>query len=259
MNTSDERRTALVTGGTSGIGLETALQLAEDGFQVVAAGRSEDKTNAAQTEYGFEHLTFVRADVRFKEDIGRLVSETVSERGPIDVLVNNAGRNGGGVTRTLDDALWDEVIETNLSSAFRLTREVLEYGGISGPHGRIICVSSTGGKQGVPLAAPYVASKAGVIGFAKALGLELAKQGITVNAVCPGFVDTPMAQTVIEGHAHHFDRNQEDIRSEFESRIPLGRYVRPKEVAAMISYLASPLADAVTAQALNICGGLGRH
>jgi ketoreductase len=125
--------------------------------------------------------------------------------------------------------------------------------------GRIISIASTGGKQGVVHAAPYSASKHGVVGFTKALGLELAKTGITVNAVCPGFVETPMAEQVREHYAAIWGVDEAEAHARITTRVPIGRYVEPAEVAAMVEYLIGPGAAAVTAQALNVCGGLGNY
>ncbi len=118
-------------------------------------------------------------------------------------------------------------------------------------------LSSTAGKQGVVLGAPYSASKHGVVGFTKALGNELAPTGITVNAVCPGYVETPMAQRVRQGYAAAYDTSEDAILEKFQSKIPLGRYSTPEEVAGLVGYLASDTAASITSQALNVCGGLG--
>jgi ketoreductase len=188
------------------------------------------------------------------------VSAAVERYGHVDVLVNNAGRSGGGVTADIGDDLWYDVIDTNLNSVFLVTREVLRSGRLlERGWGRIISIASTGGKQGVVLGAPYSASKHGVIGFTKALGLELAKTGITVNAVCPGYVETPMAQRVRQGYAEHFNTTSEAILERFEAKIPLGRYSTAEEVAGLVSYLVSDVAAPVTAQAINVCGGLGNY
>lgn len=125
--------------------------------------------------------------------------------------------------------------------------------------GRIISIASTGGKQGVVHAAPYSASKHGVVGFTKALGLELARTGITVNAVCPGFVETPMAERVRTHYANIWGVTEEETHDRISQRVPLGRYVEVREVAAMVEYLVGDDAAAVTAQALNVCGGLGNY
>ncbi len=128
-------------------------------------------------------------------------------------------------------------------------------------NGRIINIASTGGKQGVIHGAPYSASKHGVVGFTKSLGLELARNhsGITVNAVCPGFVESEMAQRVREKYSKLWNTDAEETRRRVEDRIPIGRYIEPKEVAGMVAYLASPIAQSITAQAINVCGGLGNY
>jgi ketoreductase len=141
---------------------------------------------------------------------------------------------------------------------FLMTREVLNTGRMRHKsRGRIINIASTAGKQGVVLGAPYSASKHGVVGFTKALGNELGPTGITVNAVCPGYVETPMAQRVRHGYAAAYDTTEEAILQKFEAKIPLGRYSTPQEVAGLVCYLASDSAASITAQALNVCGGLG--
>jgi ketoreductase len=260
--TNDERRVALVTGGTSGIGLATARNLGANGFAVFICARGEEAVRLTVKELRAEGLEAdgTTADVRSAESVKALVSAAIERYGRIDVLVNNAGRNGGGVTADLTDELWYDVIDTNLNSVFLTTREVLKQGGLQDRGwGRIINIASTGGKQGVVLAAPYSASKHGVIGFSKALGKELAPTGITVNAVCPGYVETPMAQRVRQGYAAAFDTTVDDIQKQFEAKIPLGRYSTPEEVAGLVGYLTTDTAASITAQALNVCGGLGNY
>ncbi|MEU7721811.1 SDR family NAD(P)-dependent oxidoreductase [Streptomyces tibetensis] len=261
-STPADRRTALITGATSGIGLAVARALAAGGLRVFLCARSAENVAATVKELraqGYE-ADGTTCDVRSRAEVTALVAAAVEAYGPIDVLVNNAGRNGGGVTAELPDEIWYDVVDTNLNSVFLVTREVLSAGGMLGrPRGRVVNIASTGGKQGVVLAAPYSASKAGVVGLTKALGLELAASGITVNAVCPGYVETPMAERVRRAYAEAWNTGEEQIRERFEAKIPLGRYTTPEEVAAMVGYLASPAADAVTAQALNVCGGLGNY
>jgi len=256
------RRVALVTGGTSGIGLAVARSLAGLGHRVFICSRSADavEETASKLRSDGHEVDGTAADVRRPEDVRRLVAAAMERHGRIDVLVNNAGRNGGGVTAEIADELWYDVIDTNLNSVFLMTREVIRSGGaLERGWGRIVNIASTGGKQGVVLGAPYSASKHGVIGFTKALGLELAKTGVTVNAVCPGYVETPMAQRVRQGYAAHFATTEEEILERFQAKIPLGRYATPEEVAGMVAYLISDAASAVTAQAVNVCGGLGNY
>ncbi|MFJ9775889.1 3-oxoacyl-ACP reductase FabG [Kitasatospora sp. NPDC101157] len=260
--TNEQRRVALVTGATRGIGLAVTRALAGAGARVFICARDGGAVAETVDQLASEGLEVDGAacDVRSREEVAALVRSAVERFGPVDILVNNAGRNGGGVTADLTDEVWYDVIETNLNSVFLVTREVLNAGGLRDRSwGRIINIASTGGKQGVVLGAPYSASKHGVIGFTKALGNELAKTGITVNAVCPGYVETPMAQRVRAGYADHWGVTEDEVLSRFEAKIPLGRYSTPEEVAALVAYLTAETAAPITAQALNVCGGLGNY
>jgi ketoreductase len=256
-------RVAFVTGATSGIGLAVARALAGRGFSVFGCARTDQVMTETVKELRAEGLEVsgIACDVTSPAQIRAAVEAAVDTYGGITVLVNNVGRGGGGETATLADELWLDVMETNLTSVFRVTKEVLTTGEMLNLGcGRIINIASTGGKQGVALAAPYSASKHGVVGFTKAVGLELAKTGITVNAVCPGYVETPMAQRVRHGYADHWGVTEDDVLRKFEAKIPMGRYVTPEEVAGLVCYLASDTAAAsITAQALNVCGGLGNY
>ncbi|MCX5203242.1 3-oxoacyl-ACP reductase FabG [Streptomyces sp. NBC_00237] len=255
-----DKRVALVTGATSGIGLAVARLLATQNHRVFIGARNAENVAETVKQLQSEGLDVdgTTLDVRSSTDARLFVQAAVDRFGTVDVLVNNAGRSGGGVTADIDDDLWNDVIDTNLNSVFRLTREVLTTGGLRDKdRGRIINIASTAGKQGVVLGAPYSASKHGVVGFTKALGNELAPTGITVNAVCPGYVETPMAQRVRQGYAAAYDATEEAILAKFQSKIPLGRYSTPEEVAGLVGYLASDTAASITSQALNVCGGLG--
>jgi ketoreductase len=255
-----DKRVALVTGATSGIGFAITRALAGQGDQVFICARNREAVELTVKQLRDEGLDVAGTvcDVRSVEAIRACVQAAVQRFGPIDVLVNNVGRSGGGVTADIADDLWFDVIDTNLNSVFRMTREVLNAGGMRHrDRGRIINIASTAGKQGVVLGAPYSASKHGVVGFTKALGNELAPTGITVNAVCPGYVETPMAQRVRQGYAAAWDQTEDQIMQKFTAKIPLGRYSTPDEVAGLVSYLTSDTAASITAQAINVCGGLG--
>jgi ketoreductase len=256
----EQPRTALITGATSGIGLAVASALAERGHRVFLAARTADavtRTVDLLRDRGHE-AAGTTADVRSDEQLRSLVAAATQAFGGVEILVNNAGRSGGGPTSQLSDELWDDVIETNLNSVFRLTRHVLAAGGLEGRGwGRIVNIASTAGKQGVVMAAPYSASKHGVVGFTKALGKELAQTGITVNAVCPGYVETPMAERVRSGYAELWATSEQAVLDKFTATIPLGRYSTAAEVAGLVGYLVSEPAASITAQAINVCGGLG--
>ncbi|WP_018684005.1 SDR family NAD(P)-dependent oxidoreductase [Actinokineospora enzanensis] len=257
-----DQRTAIVTGATSGIGLAVARRLGAGGSRVFVCARTKDDVDRVVEQLHADGVEAAgtRCDVRERAEVDDLVAAAVDRFGPIDTLVNNAGRSGGGVTAELTDELWSDVLETNLTSVFLVTRAALTIGGLAErPRGRVVNIASTGGKQGVVLGAPYSASKHGVIGFTKALGLELARTGVTVNAVCPGYVETPMAQRVRQGYAAAWSTTEDDVLSRFEAKIPLGRYATPDEVAALVEYLTGPAADPITAQAINVCGGLGNY
>ena len=256
------RRIAFVTGATSGIGLAVIERLARQSMAVFAVARNPANVDALVSRLRGEghEAAGVAADVCSTEQVREAVGAAVRVYGGVDVLVNNAGRGGGGVTAKLEEAVWTDVIDTNLNSVFRVTKEVLSTGGmIDRGWGRVINIASTGGKQGVALAAPYSASKHGVVGFTKAVGLELAQSGVTVNAVCPGYVETPMAHRVREGYAAHWGISEEQVHHKFNAKIPLGRYSTPEEVAGLVGYLATDTTASITAQALNVCGGLGNY
>ncbi|MEV4053672.1 SDR family NAD(P)-dependent oxidoreductase [Amycolatopsis sp. NPDC049688] len=253
-------KVALVTGGTSGIGLATARKLAEQGAQVFLCARTAGDVASTVEKLRADGLDVAGAagDVRSREDVKQLVDAAVDRYGPVTVLVNNAGRSGGGPTASITDELWYDVIDSNLNSVFLVTREVLTTGRLGEvPGSRIVNVASTGGKQGVPLGAPYSASKGGVIAFTKALAKELAPTGTTVNAVCPGYVETPMAVRVRQAYAKTWNLTEDEVLAQFHRKIPLGRYSTPSEVAGLICYLVTDTAASITAQALNVCGGLG--
>lgn len=257
--TTQDRRVALVTGATSGIGSAVAAHLAEGGARVYICGRNAETVEATVEESRGRGLDVdgTTCDVTDRADIERFVSSAVERYGTVDILVNNTGRSGGGDIAELSDEVWFDVINTNLNSVFLVTREVLGKGGMREKDwGRIINIASTAGKQGAVTAAPYSASKHGVVGFSKALGLDLAKTGITV---CPGFVETPMAERVRRHYARMWEISEEEAGRRVTARVPTGRYVEVDEVAAMVGYLASDAAKSVTAQAVNICDGLGNY
>lgn len=253
-------KVALITGAGRGIGRAIALRLAKDGYTTALLARSKaqlDETAEEVRRAGGKAVTAL-CDVTSPESVVSAVRDTIGRTGGVGVLVNNAGRGGGGVTASMTDELWREIINTNLSSVFYVTRAVLNHN----PEGAletIINMASTGGKQGVVYAAAYSASKHGIIGFTKSLALELASKAITVNAVCPGFVETALAEKARAVYGGIWGVTVEEAKRRIEQRVPIGRYIVPEEVAEMVAYLASRSARGITGQALNVCGGLGNY
>ena len=254
---------ALVTGGTRGIGQACATQLGQLGASVLITGTSAESVDTgvrALKDSGLPRASGYVVDVRDQASIDALFDGAIGEFGRIDILVNNAGVGGGGATHELPYEAWERLIDINLNGVFRVTRSWLQRSGArERGWGRIVNIASTGGKQGVQLAVAYTASKHGVVGLSKSLAIELAPHGITVNAVCPGFVDTELSAGARARYAKAWGVTPEDVLERQNKRFPLGRHVRPDEIARLVGFLAVPDAEAITGQAMNVCGGLGHY
>ena len=200
------------------------------------------------------HCEITGADVRSPSDVERLHSRTVDILGEIDVVVNNAGSAASLPFKKTDLTHWTEIIESNLTSVYLCTRAFLPRM-LESKFGRIINVASIAGKIGFPYTTAYCAAKHAVIGLTRSLALEVANAGVTVNAVCPGWVDTPMTTETIENIADKTGWPTSEARGFLENQSPLGRLIAPEEVAETVAFLASPEATAVNGQAINVCGG----
>jgi NAD(P)-dependent dehydrogenase (short-subunit alcohol dehydrogenase family) len=246
--------TILVTGGGRGIGRAIALSFAEPGAVVAIAARTRSDLEATGAEIEKRGATpvLMAVDVRDEQsvDAGFRQLRDASER--LDVLVNNAGVGGGQPVQVADPERWRTILDTNVFGTFLVTRRGLP---LLGDGGRIINTSSVLGRFGVPGYTAYCASKHAVIGFTRALALELASRQITVNAICPGWVDTEMAVQGMQLGADAKGVTFEEFKAEAMGRVPLGRMIQPEEVAGLVRFLASPQASAITGQTYNICGG----
>jgi len=244
-------RHALITGGGKGIGLAIAAALSGAGFQVSVLGRDASALEAAVSR-GEAHAAFT-ADVTDAAAIAAAVGEA-QRHAPIDILVNNAGGVETGPFLRLDDDAFERQLVLNLMSAVRTTRAVLPAMTRRG-FGRIINIASTAGLKGYAYVTAYAAAKHAVIGLTRALALETAKAGVTVNALCPGYTDTDLVRASIEKVRVKTGGSAQTVLAQLASANPQARLVRPQEVAAAAVWLASEAAAAVTGQAIAIDGG----
>jgi acetoacetyl-CoA reductase len=234
-------RVALVTGGTRGIGKAIVERLKADGLEVAAGYSGNDvAANACAEKLG---VKVVKGNVGVFDDCGRAVREVEAELGPVDVLVNNAGITRDGVFHKMTPDQWGDVVRVNMDSVFNMTRHVIE-GMRERGWGRIVNISSINGQKGQVGQTNYAAAKAGMIGFTKALALENAKKGVTVNCICPGYIDTEMLQAV-----------PETVLQSIVGQIPVGRLGSGEEIADMVSFLAGERAGFITGSTLSLNGG----
>ncbi|WP_192245869.1 SDR family NAD(P)-dependent oxidoreductase [Mesorhizobium silamurunense] len=243
---------ALVTGGGSGVGRSIALALAEAGVNVTICGRRE----AALAEVASEHdrISGLVADVTDEADMISLYEKAEAARGPFDIVVANAGLSGSAPAHKTTLTDWRRTLDVNLTGAFLTVKPALT-GMAARKTGRIVFVASTAGLKGYAYVAPYVAAKHGVVGLMRALAVETAKSGITVNAVCPGFVETDMLEESVRRIVEKTGRSIGEARASLAAINPQGRFIQPEEVAAAVLWLCSDAARSITGQAISVSGG----
>ena len=253
-------KTALVTGGGRGIGEAIAIAFAEEGANVIVTARSVDEleeTVKKIEETGQKGIA-IPTDLSQRETIAAFVKTVVSHHLTIDILVNNAGLGSGMNAKSVvefDDGFWDTSIALNLTAPYLLSKAFLPAM-INAGWGRVINISSVAGKLGYPTGAAYSASKHGLIGLTRTAALETATTGVTVNAICPGPIRTPMLAKRIQVSSELFDVSVEEMEQTLN---PIKRLLEPEEVASLALYLASDNAKSITGQSYNISGGMVMH
>ncbi|MFA6157278.1 SDR family NAD(P)-dependent oxidoreductase [Mesorhizobium sp.] len=246
------RMHALVTGGGSGVGRAIALTLAGAGIDVTICGRREAELAKVAAES--DRIFGIAADVTNEPAMTSLYETAEAVRGPFDIVVANAGMAGSAPTHKTTLADWQRTLDVNLTGAFLTVKPALA--GMTGRKaGRIVFIASTAGLKGYAYVAPYVAAKHGVVGLMRALAAETAKSGVTVNAVCPGFVETDMLEESVQRIIEKTGRSVEQARSSLASTNPQGRFIQPQEIAATVLWLCGEAAQSITGQAISVSGG----
>jgi 3-oxoacyl-[acyl-carrier protein] reductase len=239
-------RIALVTGASQGIGRACALELARCGATVALAARNQAKLAeaVAEIEAGGGHASAFALDVASEESIKAGTKAIVAQFGKVEILVNNAGITRDGLMMAMKRADWDDVLATNLTGTFLVTQALLRPM-LKNRWGRVINISSVVGRTGQAGQVNYAASKAGLIGFTRAMAREVASRGITVNAVAPGYIETPMTAVL-----------NDEQRTRMMAEIPLGRAGTEAEIAQCVAFLASDAAAYITGHVLDVNGGM---
>ncbi len=243
---------ALVTGGGSGIGAAVALALAEAGGSVTICGRRREMLETSAARHKNIHAE--TADVTSVESVTRLYQAAQAARGKFSIIVANAGGAESASAEKISPKLWTDTLNVNLTGAFFSVQPALAPMRESG-WGRIIFIASTAGIRAAAYIAPYVAAKHGVIGLTRALALETAKNGITVNAICPSYTETPMLEQAVQRIVSTTKRSEAQARSALAAKNPQGRFITPEEVASAVLWLCSDGSASITGQAISISGG----
>lgn len=251
-----EGQVALVTGGGEGIGRTLARVFAGQNARVVICGRRRNilDTTVKELEEGNGQVSAIPCDVTNREEVEHMIRQIISIYGHLDILVNNAGMSGRTPIDDRDDSKWKQILEVNLTGTYLCSKMAIPHM-IKRHFGRIVNISSVLGQFGVAGYVAYCTAKHGLLGFTKALALEVADRGVTVNAICPTWVDTAMARQGIEETAAVAGMTPEAFRRQAIEAIPLKRMAEADEIANLAVFLCTKAASAITGQAINVCGG----
>lgn len=259
MNTS---RHALITGAGSGIGAAVALALASAGHRLTLCGRSQEKletqAQALRASVPDAALLIAPMDITNADAVAAAVQQAQARFGPVHTLVNNAGQAHSAPFARTDAALWQQMLDVNLSGTFHVTQAVLAgmlEAAAQGEAGRIINIASTAGLQGYAYVSAYVAAKHGVVGLTKALALELARKNVTVNALCPGYTETEIVHEAVRNIVAKTGQSEAQARHALAASNPQQRLVQPEEVAQSVLWLCAAGSGAINGQAIAIDGG----
>lgn len=239
-------KVALITGAAQGIGKAIALMLAKNGADIVVSDINLEKAQETSREIeamGRRSMA-IKVDVSKSEEVEQMVEKIINEFGKIDILVNNAGITRDKLILRMTEEDWDAVLNVNLKGTFNCTKAVIRHMSKQ-KSGKIVNIASVSGEMGNPGQANYSASKAGVIGFTKTIAREFAQRGINVNAIAPGYIETPMTDVL-----------PEKVKEELKKMIPLERLGKPEDVAQAVLFLVSEASSYITGQVLNVNGGL---
>lgn len=246
-------RHAVVTGAAQGIGAAVARTLSAQGARLTLMGRRGQVLRALAAELA-PGAACVVVDVGDEAAVREAFAQARAVHGPVGLLINNAGQAASMPFADTPLALWQRMLDVNLTGSFLCAREALADMLVAGD-GRIVNIASTAGQRGYGYVAAYVAAKHGVVGLTRALALEVAARGITVNAVCPGYTDTEIVREGVAKVVARTGRSEAEARAVFERANPQGRLIQPDEVAAAVAWLCSDAAARLTGQCVSVCGG----